>query len=88
MRYAIAKWIAPLVVVEVDPREFDGPGADDLMKKLNAHFRGAHFALITPDLEPDSGIRAKGLACPHEVLTDPALVWHELTMPDEPDVPF
>lgn len=88
MRYAIAKWIAPLVVVEVDPREFDGAGSDELMTKLEAHFRGAHFAVITPDLEPASGIRAKGLACPHDVLTDPGLAWHDLVIPNEPDAPF
>lgn len=88
MRYAVATWIAPLIVVEVDPRDFDGAHGSELEKKLAGHFRGASFVLITPDIEPASGIRARGLAVPHDVLTDPGLVWHDLKMPDEPDVPF
>ena len=88
MRYAVTKWIAPLIVVEVAPHDFDGPHAIELEKKLSEHFRGASFALITPDLEPTSGIRARGLACPHDVLTDPNLTWHDLVLPSDPDVPF
>lgn len=88
MRYAVAKWIAPLIVVEVDPEDFDGEQADTLIEKLSIHFRGAHLCVITPDIEPASGIRARGLECPHDVLTDQNLVWHDLEMPDEQDVPF
>lgn len=87
MRYAITEWIAPLVVVEVNPREFDGPDSD-LMGRLEAHFPGLSIVIITPDIEPDSGIRARGLDCPHDVLTDPELVWRELALPGEADVPF
>lgn len=88
MRYAVAKWIAPLIVVEVDPRDFDGPHSAQLEKKLTDHFRGASFTLITPDIEPASGIRARGLTAPHDVLTDPDLVWHHLVLPEEPELPF
>lgn len=88
MRYAITTWIAPLVVVEVDPCDFDGPHSHELEKRLVDHFRGASFVLITPDIEPASGIRARGLAVPHDVLTAPDMSWHELTLPDEPDLPF
>jgi hypothetical protein len=75
-------------VVEVDPRDFDGPHSAELEKKLTNHFCGASFALITPDIEPASGIRARGLAAPHDVLADPGLVWHDLVLPEEPDAPF
>lgn len=88
MRYAIATWIAPLIVVEVDPHDFDGPHSAELEKRLAAHFRGASFTLITPDIEPASGIRSRGLAVPHDVLTDSDLVWHDLILPEEPEVPF
>lgn len=88
MRYAIATWIAPLIVVEVDPCDFDGPDSAELERKLTDHFRGAGLTLITPDIEPASGIRARGLAVPHDVLTASGLVWHDLTLPDEAELPF
>lgn len=88
MRYAVTKWIAPLIVVEVDPRDFDGQHVDELEQRLAEHFRGASLTLITPDIEPESGIRARGLAVPHDVLTDIGLVWHDLALPDEPELPF
>lgn len=88
MKYAVAKWIAPLIIVEVDPEDFDGPCSIDLEQRLADHFRGVSIALITPDWEPESGIRARGIACPHDVLTDPNLVWHDLELPTEPDLPF
>ncbi|MCA1857426.1 hypothetical protein LE190_16050 [Massilia oculi] len=88
MKYAVATWIAPLIIVEVDPSDFDGPHAVELEKALADHFRGASFALITPDIEPDSGIRARGLSVPHDVLTDQRLVWHDLVLPGEPELPF
>jgi hypothetical protein len=88
MKYAVTKWIVPVIVVEVDPHDFDGPRAAELEKKLADHFAGASFVLITPDIELASGIRARGPAVPHDVLTVPDLVWHDLVLPDEPELPF
>lgn len=88
MKYAIAAWIAPLVVVKVDEGEFDGPLAAELERRLADHFRGASFAIITSDPKQVSRIRARGLAVPHDVMTDPSLVWHELALPPEPEAPF
>lgn len=88
MRYAVATWIAPLIVVEVDPGDFDGTDSVELEKRLSAYFLGASFVLVTPDPRQSSGIRSRGLAVPHNVLTEPDLVWHDLELPEEPDVPF
>jgi hypothetical protein len=87
MRSAVSKWISTIVIVEVDPHEFDGPDADELLAKLDRHFM-QKVALITPDWEAPTGIRARGLPCPLEILASADLVWRALELPVELDVPF
>jgi hypothetical protein len=88
MRSAIGKWIGAVVIAEVDPDEFDGPGCDELLTKLNQHFM-QEVAMITPDWEADFGIRARGLPCPIEILASADLVWRDLVLPvEEEELPF
>jgi hypothetical protein len=87
-RYAVGDWLGAFVVVEVDPSEFDDPGVDDLMKRIAAFFVGMNVAMITPDWEAPAGIRVRGLHAPEDVLASPDLVWRDLGMPEEPDLPF
>ena len=87
MRSAISKWIGAIVIVEVAPEEFDGPGADELLARLNQHFM-QEIALITPDWEASAGIRARGLPCPVEILASADLVWRDLALPAEEEIPF
>lgn len=87
MRSAISKWVGAVVIVEVDPEEFDSPGSCELLAKLNQHFM-QEVAMITPDWEADSGIRARGLPCPIDILISPDLVWRDLVLMPEEDLPF
>jgi hypothetical protein len=87
LRSAIATWIGPIVVVEVDPSEFDSPGCSTLLDQLNQFFMQP-VALITPDWEEDDGIRAKGLPCPTYILSSADLVWRPLQLPVEEEPPF
>lgn len=87
-RFAIAQWLAPLVVVEVDPSEFDGAGAAALLTQLEHRFSGVCVSMITPDWEADGGIRIAGLRVPIEVLASPDLAWRPLELPPEDDLPF
>ena len=84
----MADWLGTFVVAEVDPSEFDGPGADDLLKRIGVHFSGVNVALTTPDWEEPTGIRVRGLHAPADVLASPNLVWRDLNLPEEPDLPF
>lgn len=88
MHYAVVKWIAPLIVVEIRPEEFDSPTASELLEKLSSFFKGAHVTVVTRSVDSSSEVRTRGLACPPELLTDPGLVWHELGLPEDPDIPF
>ena len=76
------------MAVEVDPVEFDGAGADDLLERIGKHFAGMNVAMITPDWEAPTGIRVRGLHAPADVLASPDLIWRELHLPEEPDLPF
>jgi len=88
MRSAVGKWIGPIVVVEVDPAYFDDGNFPQLLARLEQHFM-MKVSVITPDWEADHGIRVKGEYCPIEILSDPALVWRDLTLPEDPDtLPF
>ena len=87
MKYAIGKWIAPIVIVEVDPDEFDGEAGEALLMRLRQHFM-VDVALITPDWESSDGIKARGLACPSHVLVEHELIWRELVLPPEAEIPF
>jgi hypothetical protein len=87
VRSAISKWIGAIVIVEVDPEEFDGPGCDVLLARLNQHFMQP-VAMITPDWEADAGIRARGLPCPIDILASADLVWRDLVLPVEEELPF
>lgn len=87
MRYAIGKWIAPIVIVEVDPDEFDGSSGDQMLERLRAHFM-VDVALIAPDWEAPQGIRAKGLDCPTYLLVEQELIWRQFQLPPEEEVPF
>lgn len=87
MRSAITKWVAAIVIVEVDPCEFDGPGSDALQARLDRHFMQP-VAMITPDWEAPTGIRARGLPCSLEILASADLVWRDLVLPAEAEIPF
>ena len=87
MRSAVSKWIVAIVIVEVDPDEFDGPGCDELLAKLNQFFMQP-VAMITPDWEAEDGIRTKGLPCPRDILSSPDLAWRDLVLPAEAEIPF
>jgi len=87
-RFAVADWLGTFVAVEVDPAEFDGPGADDLLERVGKHFAGMNVAMITPDWEAPTGIRVRGLHAPADVLASPDLIWRELHLPEDPDLPF
>jgi hypothetical protein len=87
VRYAIGKWITPIVIVEVDPEVFDDSAVGDLLAKLDQHFMQP-VAMITPDWEASTGIRAQGLACPIEMLAAADVVWRELVLPSEAEIPF
>jgi hypothetical protein len=87
-RFAVADWLGAFVAVEVDPLEFDGPAADDLLERVGKHFAGMNVAMITPDWEAPTGIRVRGLHAPADVLASPDLIWRELHLPEEPDLPF
>lgn len=87
MQYAIGKWIPPIVIVEVDPGEFEGEAGEQLLQRLKAHFM-VDVALITPDWEAPEGIRARGLSCPTYVLVEQELVWREFDFPPVEEVPF
>lgn len=87
MRSAIGKWVGAIVIVEVDPHDFDGPDSADLLTKLERHFMQP-VAMITPDWEADVGVRARGLQCPVEILASGDLVWRDLTLPPEEEIPF
>jgi hypothetical protein len=86
VQYAIGKWILPIVIVEVDPNDFDGDDGQ-LLERLKAHFM-VDVALITPDWEAPIGIRARGLACPIRVLAEQDLEWREFEFPPEELLPF
>lgn len=87
MRSAIINWVAPLIVVEVDPREFDGPDFDTLLMKLEQHFMRS-VVVITPDWEADCGIRIKGFDGRPELLADTDIVWRDLELVLETEIPF
>jgi transcriptional regulator with XRE-family HTH domain len=87
-RFAVADWLGTFVAVEVDPVEFDGPGVDDLLGRIGKHFAGMNVAMITPDWESPTGIRVRGLHAPADVLASPDLIWRELHLPEDPDLPF
>lgn len=87
-RFAVADWLGTFVIAEVDPAEFDGPGAEDLLRRIGAHFVGVNVAMITPDWEAQTGIRVRGLCAPSDVLASPSLVWRDLDLPEEADLPF
>lgn len=87
MRSAVVQWLEPYIVVEVDPAEFDGPGCDELHKRLSQHFM-RQAVLITPDWEADSGIRARGFPGPIALLASTDIIWRELELPAEPEIPF
>lgn len=87
MRFAIGKWIRAVVIVEVDPDEFNGPQADALLSRLEKYFMG-QIAMVTPDWEADLGFRTRGLSCPVEVATSADLVWRDLELPAEEEIPF
>jgi len=87
-RFAVAEWLGPLIVVELDPAEFDGPGIERLEQKIALRFPGINVAITTPDWEADSGIRVRGLAAPADVLASPDLAWRELDIPDDEELPF
>lgn len=87
MKSAITTWIGPIVVVEVDPNEFDSPGCSVLLARLDQFFMQS-VALITPDWEAEDGIRAKGLPCPTYILSSPDLVWRTLELPQLEETPF
>lgn len=88
MRSTVGKWIAPFVVVDVDPAEFDGPDADRLLERLDKHFM-MPVAMTTPDWQAKDGVRAKGAYIPIAHLTDPTFQWRDLSLPDDPDeLPF
>lgn len=87
-RFAIAEWLGPLIVVELDPAEFDGPDIERLEQKIAQRFPGINVAITAPDWEADSGIRVRGLQAPADVLASPDLPWHELIIPEEDELPF
>lgn len=88
MRSAVGKWIAPFVVVDVDPADFDGPDFPRLLERLDKHFM-MPVSVTTPDWESDSGVRVAGAYYPVDVLTDQSLVWRDLDLPPDPDdLPF
>ena len=87
-RFAIAEWLGPLIVVELDPAEFDGPDIGRLQEKIEQRFQGVNVAITTPDWEADSGIRVRGLDAPADVLASPELIWQPLHIPDEDELPF
>jgi hypothetical protein len=87
MRSAIVQWLEPYIVVEVDPIEFDGPAADELQARLEQHFMRP-VVMVTPDWEADEGIRARGFPGPITLLASPDVVWRDLELPAEPEIPF
>ena len=87
-RFAVAQWLAPLIVVEVAPREFDAAEAGELLLQLERRFPGVCVSMITPDWEAEGGIRITGLGAPIEILASANLVWHELNLPQDEELPF
>jgi hypothetical protein len=87
-QFAVADWIGTFVVADVDPSEFDGPDVDQLLERIVLHFGGVNVTLTTPDWEAPTGIRVRGLYAPSDVLASPGLVWRDLDLPEEADLPF
>ncbi|GAA0437070.1 hypothetical protein GCM10009094_47010 [Massilia aurea] len=87
-RFAVADWLGTFVAAEVDPSEFDGPRAVDVLERVAKHFSGVNIAMITPDWETPTGIRVRGLHAPADILASPDLIWRDLHLPEEPDLPF
>lgn len=68
--------------------DFDSKDAPALLTKLEGRFPGVTVSMITPDWEAEGGIRIAGLHAPIDVLASADLIWHELVLPSEVDLPF
>lgn len=84
MKYAIAKWVRPLVLVEVSPAEFLAPGGDELLLKLQSHFM-VDIAMLT---QIDGEMRTLGVPFGEDLLADDDMVWRPLVLPPEAEIPF
>ncbi len=69
MELAIARWVAPIVVVKLTNAEFYGSNSDQLIGKLSRRFPGAHVAIITMDASSETGLRSHESTYPHVVLS-------------------
>lgn len=84
----MATWLFPLIVIEVDPAEFDSPDAERLLSRLESRYAGVNVSMITPDWEAEGGFRVAGLEAPLDILAAPDLEWRELILCDEEELPF
>lgn len=76
-----------MVVVDVDPREFDGEDFSLLLERLKKHFM-VPVSVITPDWQAEGGVRIAGDYAPLEVAVSPTLQWRELILAPNDHLPF
>jgi hypothetical protein len=82
---AIISLAEPIVAVQVDVEQLQGPQGMELLAKLKAYFMRP---VVMVAWDQNSHFLSRGTACPEDMLTDEDLQWRQFELPSEPEVPF